>query len=296
MSQDANHYSTQGILPEADQVVVAAAYRALAQRYHPDKWAGDPSVAHERMARINQAYETLRDPDSRAKYDQDLRSRESSAKDDEHSFGPEEPKGVTDEIQERWLGACKIYPDLADISRELAKIADTLSSSYVTTLLHSKNFERRRELAQSMELEFLARYFGRNPQIIEFARRLILAKRKDAAKRLNAIIDVVGDSVSPDNVIAQVKSEAASLDINEQVASIDELISRGDEKSLIEVLDWLGYSANRQTTTQGSRKWEIWDPERRSVSYAYSIDDLRRIANRVNSQARAASASKRPPV
>ncbi|MGI9227665.1 MAG: DnaJ domain-containing protein [Gammaproteobacteria bacterium] len=32
-----NHYSTLGVTQDAEDVVIKAAYRALAQRYHPDK-------------------------------------------------------------------------------------------------------------------------------------------------------------------------------------------------------------------------------------------------------------------
>jgi curved DNA-binding protein CbpA len=32
-----DHYSVIGVLPTADDVVIRAAYRALAQRYHSDR-------------------------------------------------------------------------------------------------------------------------------------------------------------------------------------------------------------------------------------------------------------------
>lgn len=52
-----------------------AAYRALAQRYHPDKWNGDPTEAHNRMCAINEAYKVIGDKDRRAEYD---KSRDSA--------------------------------------------------------------------------------------------------------------------------------------------------------------------------------------------------------------------------
>lgn len=51
--------------PSAEQVVIQAAYRVLARRFHPD---GDEPDAH-RMAELNRAYATLRDPESRRRYD-----------------------------------------------------------------------------------------------------------------------------------------------------------------------------------------------------------------------------------
>jgi curved DNA-binding protein CbpA len=51
--------------PTADAVVVTAAYRALARRYHPDGSMPDPV----RMASLNRAYAMLRDPTARRGYD-----------------------------------------------------------------------------------------------------------------------------------------------------------------------------------------------------------------------------------
>jgi molecular chaperone DnaJ len=41
-------YQILGVQPDAEDVVIKAAYRALSQRYHPDKWAGDPKVGSDR--------------------------------------------------------------------------------------------------------------------------------------------------------------------------------------------------------------------------------------------------------
>ena len=54
-----DHYAVLGVSPAAEDVVIRAAYRALAQRYHPDKWGGDLKVANERMAEINAAFAVL---------------------------------------------------------------------------------------------------------------------------------------------------------------------------------------------------------------------------------------------
>ena len=50
----------------AEDVVIQAAYHALARRYHPDGASPDP----ERMRQINSAFEQLRDRFRRQEYDQ----------------------------------------------------------------------------------------------------------------------------------------------------------------------------------------------------------------------------------
>ena len=64
-----DHYSTLGVLPDAEDIVITAAFRALAQRYHPDRWKGDSAEAHRRMSEINAAYQVLGDKKRRADYD-----------------------------------------------------------------------------------------------------------------------------------------------------------------------------------------------------------------------------------
>ena len=61
-----SHYETLGLERGASTDEIKKAYRKLAMRYHPDKQGGDP----EKFKAINQAHETLSDPEKRARYDQ----------------------------------------------------------------------------------------------------------------------------------------------------------------------------------------------------------------------------------
>ncbi len=67
MSKD--YYRILGILDDAEDIVIRAAYKALAQRYHPDKWSGSKDEANKRMSEINEAYVVLSDPVKRKQYD-----------------------------------------------------------------------------------------------------------------------------------------------------------------------------------------------------------------------------------
>ncbi len=61
---------------EAEDEVIEAAYRRLARKYHPDVSPGDE--AEERMVRINQAWEMLKDPVRRAAVDRARARQEAS--------------------------------------------------------------------------------------------------------------------------------------------------------------------------------------------------------------------------
>jgi hypothetical protein len=64
-----DYYAVLGVQPSAEDVVIRAAYKALAQRYHPDRFAGSKEEAHRRMSDLTTAYEVLADPLRRPKYD-----------------------------------------------------------------------------------------------------------------------------------------------------------------------------------------------------------------------------------
>ncbi len=70
-------YKTLQVDPEAEDEVIEAAYRRLARKYHPDVAPGAES--EQRMVRINQAWEVLRDPIRRAAIDRARARRDATA-------------------------------------------------------------------------------------------------------------------------------------------------------------------------------------------------------------------------
>lgn len=61
-------YKILQVDPEAEDEVIQAAYRRLAQKYHPDRSTGQAAI--DRMVAINAAWETIGDPKRRATFDQ----------------------------------------------------------------------------------------------------------------------------------------------------------------------------------------------------------------------------------
>jgi curved DNA-binding protein len=63
-----DYYKVLGVGRDATADAVKKAYRKLAVQFHPDKNPGN-ARAEERFKEINEAYEVLRDPEKRKKYD-----------------------------------------------------------------------------------------------------------------------------------------------------------------------------------------------------------------------------------
>ncbi|MDZ7677868.1 MAG: J domain-containing protein [Acidimicrobiales bacterium] len=85
-----------GVDPEAGIDQIRLRYRALARELHPDHRHGDPARSADRrsaeMARVNEAWAVLSDPDRRAAHDRELagRSRQGYAS-PATSYGAERP-------------------------------------------------------------------------------------------------------------------------------------------------------------------------------------------------------------
>lgn len=64
-----DYYEVLGVEKGASEEELKKAYRRLAKQYHPDLHPNDKE-AEEKFKEINEAYDVLKDPDKRARYDQ----------------------------------------------------------------------------------------------------------------------------------------------------------------------------------------------------------------------------------
>lgn len=192
---DKDYYAILGVHPSAEEAVISAAYRALAKLYHPDLYKGGDAA--DRMAKINEAYETLSDKEKRKEYDA---TRSNNLPEDDPIFDNTE---YNDEefFGEDWSLAMEYYPEAAKEAKELAKISTKLAFAYKAYLIDTKSFNKHKAVFWRFRREFLSSYFGKNAELQLFARRLIEKGEKEALLDLNKAVKVLGSSVDPERVI-----------------------------------------------------------------------------------------------
>jgi curved DNA-binding protein CbpA len=123
MDSNIDYYSILGVIPNAEDVVIKAAYRALVKIYHPDK----NNHESEKIKEINIAYEVLSDPIKRAEYDQIREETQNKA--NKTSFDSKAPFS-DDSLEKDWEIAVDFFPKLESLYKHLAKISWRLAFAF----------------------------------------------------------------------------------------------------------------------------------------------------------------------
>jgi DnaJ-class molecular chaperone len=124
------YYDILEVSPQAEDIVIRAAYRALAQRYHPDKSSDSKEAAAVRMRSIQEAYEVLSDPVRRVAYDASL-----SADDQQPYFPSAGPHSIANLEAQAWEILLRLHPDLGSNLNKLEANQQHLGKTYRSLLL-----------------------------------------------------------------------------------------------------------------------------------------------------------------
>uniref|UniRef100_A0ACD5XJZ4 Uncharacterized protein n=1 Tax=Avena sativa TaxID=4498 RepID=A0ACD5XJZ4_AVESA len=112
------YYAQLGIRKNASCTDIRAAYRRLAMKWHPDRWASDPGAtgeAKQRFQRIQEAYSVLSDRGKRAMYDAGL-------------FDPldDDDQDFSDFMQEMLVMMDSVKNEKPDTLEDLQKMLDDI--------------------------------------------------------------------------------------------------------------------------------------------------------------------------
>jgi curved DNA-binding protein CbpA len=225
-----DYYRILGVLDDAEDIIIRAAYKALAQRYHPDKWKGNSDESHRRMIDINEAYSVLSDNEKRRKYDEEYfknRARDESSEEedaDEYNF-------ISEEI-EAWAMALDFFPLIKSEYEELAKISLILANTFRAILVEKQAFKNSDQLKRSLENDYLRRYYGENKRIQQFAKDLLENGHKKAAIKVNKIVRLLGQSLEYEQIYKKIVQDFPEVrKINNKAEDLIQLLKKS-KKSL----------------------------------------------------------------
>ena len=201
MDINKDYYKILGVLDDAEDIVIKAAYRALAQKYHPDRFQGNAKTAKERMQEINEAYEVLSDPSERKKYDG---SRQKQEYEQDNS---KDTKDLLKILEKDWKDAVEFFPDLEELAKSLSIYSKQLEYTFKVLVIEDKKFKTRFDLAERLKKQFLVKYFGSDSEIIKFAESLFESQNFISLKKLNRAVNLLGSDVSSEIIIQKIIHE-----------------------------------------------------------------------------------------
>jgi curved DNA-binding protein CbpA len=194
MNSDTDYYAILGVLPSIDQGALAAVYRALLKKHHPDLHAGDKENAARITRRIIEAYEVVGNADSRAEYDR-LRQGHGAPSDDlddDVGRSDDRPEMEDERLEAAWRYIETYYPEAERHREDLAELSSALALAFQVTLVETKAAAEADELANALRHQFLEHYFGSNPDVQEFAVEALRRKRRDVALEINQAVKFLG--------------------------------------------------------------------------------------------------------
>lgn len=203
-----DYYRVLGVLDDAEDIIIRAAYKALAQRYHPDKWTGDKEGANKKMSAINEAYEVLSDSAKRKAYDEEYFKYRAR---DEADGGSDDDTSFVNEEDENWQMAIEFFPQVRADYDYLSKLSKIVANTFKISLIESKNFKESSFIKSNLEKEYLRRYYGENIWIQKFAKNLLLMGEYSAAIEVNKIVRYMGRSVGEAQVATRLLEKFSHL-------------------------------------------------------------------------------------
>lgn len=200
MDVDKDYYSILGVLPTVEATALTAVYRALLKKYHPDVFSGAKNEAERIAKALNEAYEVIGNPRSRAEYDRQRARQQRRSGDFEGERGRTDGgHGAPDEaLHAAWQYIVRYYPDAEGYRIELEVLSSSLATSYQVTLVESKSAAAAKQLSDGLRRQFMERYFGTNTTIHDFVLDALRARRRDVALEVNRAIKVVGSPSAED--------------------------------------------------------------------------------------------------
>lgn len=294
-----DYYRILGVSRDAEEIVIKAAYKALAQNYHPDRAPEEEKINfNNKMIEINEAKTVLLNINKRKDYNiiydkENINKKEYGSRVYTHQSSPE----TIEEIED-WNIALKFYPDLKRIMADLKKVSIKLSKEFQNNLLESKNYPKRKEISEQLELNHLKRFYGDNIKINKYVKKLLMKNFKQAAIVINKYILSMGDSITYEQIYPKIEiqfpksrqcriEDSDNINYNKKLKlkRVDDdymntIISDLEKKNIIMHTDidtLFEYVFNTKTTPQGLSKTRLYSFKINGKNFSKTIDELKEL-------------------
>ena len=177
------YYDVLGVAADTPDVVIKAAFRALAKEFHPDRANADTGDT-DKFIEIQTAYSILSKPQSRSEYDAEL--REASLIHATPLVAGGDTAGTL--VPRPWNAAPYNTGDIERICARLSLYSEALAHSFHEAYLRGECGDEPWRFAEDMEKSFFQQYFSDDPDVQSLARLLLLGSHTGAALTLNQLM------------------------------------------------------------------------------------------------------------
>ncbi len=203
-----DYYRSLGVLRSAEDIVIKAAYKALAQKYHPDRVPDhEKESATQKMMEINEAKDVLLDQVKRNQYNKIYDEQKIDRQSYGSEFNEQEQFSDSSVKDDEWSTAVTYFPDLKKIIKELSLISTNLTNLYKNYMLESRQFDVRHKIREIIENDYLIRFYGDDEKTRTYVKSLLLNNFKQAAIEINKHVLVMGNSIKYKQIYPKIEKK-----------------------------------------------------------------------------------------
>jgi curved DNA-binding protein CbpA len=180
-----NYYELLGVDIKAEAIVIRSAYKAMVQKYHPDKAVDQKEIDKylEKTKLINEAYNVLSDEFKRKQYDERFLKNKKSEKTQNNEGVKKDSdsssKKQSNQSSDDWETVIKYFPDVNTYYNELKEISEVLAAEFKLSILNKKEFKKAKAFSEELKKRFFGDIFGDNKECNDFALWLLKNKKKE---------------------------------------------------------------------------------------------------------------------